>query len=218
MFVRSLLLGLTALTLSITACRKSEITSYRVPKEKDPQLPPAMGAPQPGSAPGGSMPMASGGAMANPAVPTAEGPGLTWTAPSNWKLKPAAAMRKATYAVPGEPGEAELSITAFPSDVGGEVANFNRWRGQVQLPSVSADALAASVTRMSANDLSFAVGDFSNPQAPAAGTQHIVGAIVPFAGATWFFKLSGSEAVVANVKPQFLEFLKTVKASAPVAP
>lgn len=214
MFFRYLFLGLTALTLSTTACRKSEIASYRVPKEKDPQLPPAMG---PRSAEGGA-PMASGSTMANTSVPTAEGPSLTWTAPSNWKLKPAAPMRKATYAVPGETGEAELSITAFPSDVGGEVANFNRWRGQVQLPAVAAEALATSITRLSANDLSFAVGDFSNPQAPATGAQHIVGAIVPFAGATWFFKLSGSDAVVANVKPQFLEFLKTVKASATTAP
>ena len=124
-------------------------------------------------------------------------------------------MRKATYGVPGGGGEAELSVTAFPNNVGGETANLNRWRGQLQLPPLSENELNASVTRFEANGLSFAVADFSNPQTPAAGPQHIIGAIVPFEGSTWFFKLSGADAVVAGAKPAFLEFLRGVKSAKP---
>jgi hypothetical protein len=127
-------------------------------------------------------------------------------------------MRKATYVVPGDDGEAEFSITAFPNDVGGEAANLNRWRGQVKLPPLADSELAALVTRFTANGLSFAVAAFSNPEAPAAGAQHILGAIVPFEGATWFFKLSGPDALVAKAKPAFLDFLQSVKPLAPAAP
>ena len=42
----------------------------------------------------------------------------------------------------------------------------------------------------------------------------IVGAIVPVNGATWFFKLMGPDATVSAAKPAFLEFLKTVRATA----
>jgi hypothetical protein len=217
MLARPVLFALAALLVLPAACRKAEIASYRVPKEKDPQLPFAGGSNPSAGAP--SAPSSGGGAMANTPVATADGPGLTWTAPAEWKLKPAAAMRKATYGVAGDGGEAELTITAFPNDVGGEIANFNRWRGQVRLPPLAENDFGASVTRFTANGLSFAVGDFANAQAPASGAQHIVGAIVPFAGSTWFFKLSGPDALVAGAKPAFLEFLKTVQPVAtPSAP
>jgi len=49
----------------------------------------------------------------------------------------------------------------------------------------------------------------------AAHPQRILGAIVPFNGGTWFFKLMGPDAVVAGAKPAFLEFLKTVHPTQP---
>jgi hypothetical protein len=38
----------------------------------------------------------------------------------------------------------------------------------------------------------------------------ILGAILPYKGETWFFKLMGPDALVAHEKPAFLEFLRTV--------
>lgn len=216
MFTRPLFFAFVLAALSFAGCRKAEITSYRVPKEKAAPAAPAGPTADTNSAPNSSAAATPG--MANTPVSTADGPGLTWTAPVTWTLKPAAAMRKATYSVPGAGGAAELSITAFPSDVGGEAANLNRWRGQVQLPALAETELAKSVTRLTANGLAIAVADFSNPQAPASAAQHIVGAIVPFEGSTWFFKLSGADAVVADAKPAFLEFLKSVKSATPAAP
>ena len=37
--------------------------------------------------------------MANTPVATASGPGLTWSAPSHWKAKPASAMRKGSFVI-----------------------------------------------------------------------------------------------------------------------
>jgi hypothetical protein len=197
---------LLALSLSLAACRPAKVESYRVPKEKDPEMPVAAAAS--GMAPSGATD-AGAGTMAGTNVDVAAGSGLAWTAAAGWQSKPASAMRKGSYAVPGEGGAAaDLSITAFPGDVGGELANLNRWRGQVQLPPLADADRAEAVTRFQQNGLDFALVDF------AGGQQRILGAIVSFGGDTWFFKLMGPDAVVGGAKPAFLEFLKTVKPSA----
>ena len=48
-----------------------------------------------------------------------------------------------------------------------------------------------------------------------ADAKRILGAMVPYAGATWFFKLIGPEALVAKEKATFMAFLDTVKPDAP---
>lgn len=209
-------LALAALTLSLAACRDQKVASYRVPKEKDPVMPAANA--DAATAPNAPMmPPAASGANANPnsnmaatAVPTASGAGLVWSAPAAWKTKPASAMRKGSYAVGDSGAEADLSITAFPGDVGGELANINRWRGQVSLPPLADADVAASVTRTKENGLAITIVDFAGT---GANAQRVLGAMVPFAGATWFFKLIGPDAVVAKAKPEFLAFVKTVQAA-----
>jgi hypothetical protein len=39
----------------------------------------------------------------------------------------------------------------------------------------------------------------------------VLGALVPHAGATWFFKLDGPDAVVAREKSAFIAFLQTLR-------
>lgn len=118
-------------------------------------------------------------------------------------------MRKGSFTIAGENGEAaDLSITAFPGAVGGELANLNRWRGQLSLPPVDERALDANVTRLRSNDLTFTIVDCSSTE---ASPRRILGAMTPYQGAMWFFKLTGPDTVVSAAKPSFLEFLKTVK-------
>jgi hypothetical protein len=192
-------------------CRKASVEAYRIPKEKDPEIAAASAPAASGS--NATAPSANGGSsMANTAVPTAEGAGLTWTAPAEWRQKPASAMRKGSFTIPGNGGEdGDLSITAFPGDVGGELANVNRWRGQVQLPPVTEADLASEVTRAEHDGLKFAIVDFT---ATGSNPHRILGAIVPFEGATWFFKLAGPDAVVGGAKTSFIAFLQTVKPAA----
>jgi hypothetical protein len=205
------LLNLVAAVL-LFGCRDAKVASYRVPAEKPEPLPPILtGAVD--SAASASAPAGASSSMANTAVPTATGESLTWTAPETWKAKPASAMRKGSYAVTGDGGEADLSITAFPGDVGGELANFNRWRNQLELPPLNENEMAEVVTRLDQNELHLAVVEFVNHK--GAKPQRIVGALVPYAGATWFFKLMGPEALVAREKPTFFAFLQTVKPAEP---
>jgi hypothetical protein len=202
---RLFIAGLTAATLLLTACGEEKVETYRVPKEKDPELPMAA-APDSGAQ--GSP--SAGSSMADTSVPVATGADLMWEAPPAWQRKPASAMRKATYSVPAASGEAELSITAFSGDTGGEFANVNRWRGQVGLAPLRPEDLDAAVHRLQGNGLTFTVVELV-PQGDA-DAKSILGAIVPFEGSTWFFKLTGPASAVEGAKPAFVEFLHTVKA------
>ena len=136
-------------------------------------------------------------------------PELRWTAPAHWQSKPASALRKATFVIPGAGGgtPAELAVTAFPGMVGGELANVNRWRAQLQLPPLDEAGLAAAITRLTAHDLPVAVVDFAGGP---DGSQRMLGAIVPHKDATWFFKLTGPEAAIGAEKSSFLTFLQSL--------
>jgi hypothetical protein len=195
---------LAATVALLASCRDAKVAAYRVPSEKPDPLPPILtGAAAP-----------SGGGMAAASVPTAQGPGLTWVAPEHWKPKPASAMRKGSYLVPGGNGaEADCSVTAFPGDVGGELANFNRWRNQLGLAPLPQKDMNELVARLEQNGLKFAVVEFVNRGSDKP--QRVIGALVPYEGATWFFKLTGPEELVAREKPAFFAFLQTVKPAAP---
>ena len=112
--------------------------------------------------------------MASTPVPTATGQPLVWNAPASWTPKPGSAMRKGSYAISGPEGAGDLSITAFPGDVGGNLANVNRWRGQLQLPPVA--DLTDAVQPLEANGLTLLVFDAANDGS------RILGAIVPRPG------------------------------------
>jgi hypothetical protein len=204
-----------ALPLVFAACRDPQVASYRIPKEKEPEIAPAAAHAHSGApAPASGDPPAPGmdKSMANTAVATASGPGLAWVPPGHWEARTSSAMRKGSYAIPGEGGvTGDFAITAFPGDVGGEVANVNRWRGQIQLPSISEEEVAGSITRLEHNGLEFAVVDIAST---GATPTRVLGAWVPYQGSTWFFKLTGPDALVAKEKAAFLEFLQTVKPSA----
>ena len=198
------------LVLGLTGCREAKITSYRAPKETLPVLPPAMTADT--AAATSSAAPALTGTMAGTVVPVASGVAeLKWTAPATWQSKPASSMRKATYAVVGDNGEAgDLSIVVLSGDGGGELSNLNRWRGQLQLNSDTAMEAEAEAAHFTANGLKFIVVDYAN--AKATPPSRLLGAIVPAGDATWFFKLTGPVALLEREKPAFLDFLKTVKA------
>jgi hypothetical protein len=196
---------LLTLLLALTACRDPKVEVYQIPKEPD--APPAQVAAEPPH-PG----MAGAGDMANTAVATAEGPSLVWTAPAHWRPKTGSTMRKGSYAIGPETGPAaDLAITAFPGNVGGDLANVNRWRAQLQVPPITDAELAGVLMPMEANGLKILVTDILG--GTADGPQRMLGAIVPFNGATWFFKLVGPDALVAAEKSSYLAMLQTVKAS-----
>jgi len=80
------------------------------------------------------------------------------------------------------------------------------------LPPLDEAGLPGAVASRSQNGLQFLVVDFAG--GPAGGPQRILGAIVPFADSTWFFKLTGPDTLVARSKADFLSFLQSIKPAA----
>lgn len=195
--------------LVLSGCRDREITAYRAPKDPVAAPPgPAEATELPADHPPVGNQAGGDTTMANATVPTGSD-SLTWTAPTHWTAKPVGPMRKGSYAITGDGAEADLSITAFPGDTGGLLANINRWRGQISLPPLASDQLEANLTHLDIGPLHVEVVDFVGT---ANGTPtRILGAVVPHGRETWFFKLLGPDPVVAREKAAFLEFLRTVR-------
>lgn len=169
------------------ACRASDdIQVYTVPKEHPP----------------GQLAQAQPPAAA-PDIPVNSAP-IRWSTPSSWRELPADGIRKGSFAVEGENGgQAQVSITSFPGNVGGVLANVNRWRSEVVLPPIGQEELSSKPVT---------VDGFEGKLFDIAGASaRTVVAMIPRHGASWFFKLRGDSATVAAAKPAFLEFLKSVR-------
>lgn len=127
-----------------------------------------------------------------------------WDVPKNWEEGPASSVRRASYVVKGENGQAvDIAVTVFPGDVGGMGANINRWRGQLGL----AAGEQTTSTALDVNGQSATLVDLKNE---ATGKRMLV-ATVPNAGNSWFFKMNGDAALVEAQKEAFLDFVKSVK-------
>lgn len=204
MLVRRTLPALIALTVALGGCKKPEVQSYRVAKE----TPPPAGTPAV-NAPAANTPAPAATPMSGTPVPTASGAALAWTAPAHWTAKDPGGMRKGSYTVKGTGGDGDMSIMAFPGDVGGDLANINRWRGQIGLGPIAEAELASTTQHLDRNGLHITLAVVNG-----AGAQGILGAIVPHGDATWFFKLTGPAALVAKEQAAFTAFLDTVKPGA----
>jgi len=192
----TMITALAVLTL-LAACRDPQVESYRVPKESPPPVPALSGATN-------DTPAAD---MASTTVPTGSEK-FSWTAPTHWTAKPTGAMRKGSYAITGAEGEADLSITAFPGDTGGLLANINRWRGQISLPPQSTAQLEGELQHLDSGPLHFDIVDIAGT-ANGAPTR-IIGAVLARPEETWFFKFMGPDALVAREKAAFIAFVQSV--------
>jgi len=182
-------LGLSFVALlALTACDQAAVKSYTIPKEQ----------PVVTSEPAEPNPMRPLPGMAEQAAAAGE---LQYTVPAGWRELPASGIRKATLQIE----DAELSVLVFPGDVGGELANINRWREQIGLAAVEKSALATITRALTISQHPASYVDLIGPE------KSIKGAILPFHGRTWFFKLLGpSDSVQAN-EAGLLEFLDSVQ-------
>jgi hypothetical protein len=154
-------------------------------------------------------------APATAAVPAAAAPvgdgSLSWQVPAGWALVPAtSSMRYATFSVANADGaKAEMAVTHFPGDVGGDLENVNRWRQQVGLPPVDAAGLTAIVSKLTVGSKTISLIDITGPQ------NRLVAGWTRHGSDTWFFKLTGPDALVGVEKAKFTVFLESVRFNKP---
>jgi hypothetical protein len=106
---------------------------------------------------------------------------------------------------------ADFSIIALPGPAGGALANVNRWRGQINLPPLSATELAASTAVIKSDHHEFQVFDMISEEPILEGDHRarVIAAILENDGKTWFFKLSGEDTAVAAEKTAFVGLLES---------
>ena len=154
-------------------------------------------------APAEAMPAAPGAPATEVPVADAGKPRIKWEVPDNWKTVPATSMRYASFAVAGQNGEtADISISVFPGEAGGDFQNVNRWRGQIGLePVEDIKPLVVPVTGKS--------GDISSVD--MNGTKgRILAGWTRINGNTWFFKVTGPDQLTAGEKEKFVKFLQSI--------
>ena len=131
-------------------------------------------------------------------------PEISYEVPTGWVALTPSGIRKVNLKVDSNDGSAEVTVLTFPGDVGGTLANINRWREQVGLNPATSESM----------------DEFSEPLTIAnhpalyvrleGAEKSILGAILPFHGNTWFFKMLGDTPVVLANDKAMREFLGSI--------
>ncbi len=182
---------IAVLCLCLAACGDSDINEYQMVKDTEAkqqaQKPDAETTTEPAPAPT---------QQTSPTVATSDlnAPGdVAWTAPEAWKQEQAGGMRLASYKIPHDGGDGDLSVISLGGDGGGMLANINRWRNQVGLDPIGPDAIAAHVKEVKSAVGTFTAMTLVNDSSP---NKAICGAVLTGKGFTLFVKLTASKACV----------------------
>jgi hypothetical protein len=143
-----------------------------------------------------------------PAPPTPKA-SLQWSLPKGWsESQGGGTMRFATFKAPYA-GKLEATVVVLPGPAGGELANVNRWRGQIGLQMLDEAGLTKARTVLKTKAGPLNVYDFTSEG--QAKSRMVAGYISTPDGNTWFLKLTGDADPVAKAKPDFLTILGSVR-------
>lgn len=149
-------------------------------------------------------------AMAAPAGGTDGKP--AWTVPTGWQEVPGGQFLVAKFVVTGEGNtRAEINVSMSSGDGGGLAPNVNRWRGQLGLSQVSATEITSSVRKVQAGGSELSYVELSGTDLNTGRPALVLGAMVPRAGHTWFYKLAGDRQLVESQTTRFTTFVETVR-------
>ena len=197
-FSRSWAAALSAALLAL-ACRREEIAHTTVPKgESGISLTQSIAPP--------AAPAAGAGDV--PAPPAPDGASaLKWTLPKGWSQAMTGGMRYATLK-PSVAGRVDASVVVLPGPAGGELANVNRWRGQIGLDPIDESALAGARKVLTTKAGPVSVFDF---QSEGQNRTRVIAGLTTSRGNTWFVKLTGDAAPVAAARADFVHLLESLR-------
>ena len=181
------MLFLATTSALLIGCGKEEIKVYSVPKETAPVA-------QPPEAQVGNSPHQD----SHP---------VHWTTPSGWKELAPTERRVGNFLVTKGEKKVEISIIPFSGRAGTELANVNRWRGEIGLDPIAESEISGQPVAIGgANGKLY---DFSGSES------NTVAAILEKNGTSWFFKMRGDKEIVSQNKPTFVEFLNSISFDPP---
>ena len=132
---------------------------------------------------------------AQPEMPRASDSRFPWAVPEAWVFdETPRQMRIATYMAPTDTGQQEVAVTRFPGRVGGELANINRWRGQMGLAPITQGELEDQLERFSAEGYDGYQVRIDSDR----GVMLAAGVFDESANQTWFVRATISEESTAD--------------------
>ncbi len=133
-----------------------------------------------------------------------------WPAPTGWQELAPGQMVMAAYKATKGAGTADITVSSFPGDVGGLLANVNRWRGQVQAAPITEADLAKEVKSIELESGARAsVVDVAGTNPKNGKPGRLYGLVVPRGGKTWFYKMVGDAEAVAAETESLARFAAT---------
>ena len=185
---------LTAAAL-VSGCEEPKTRVYSVPKETPPSAPSVQQAttlPNPSPSASASQP---------PSVATP-----SWHVPAGWVASENQhSLRVATFSAGAPDAGIEIIVSQFPGDVGGLLANVNRWRQQIGLAPLTEEQLPQEVA-------AFENGAFDGHVMRLKGTdQHMLAASIydNAADRTWFVKATAAPSIADQHEQAFFEFARS---------
>lgn len=137
-------------------------------------------------------------------APVAETP-PTWSVPAGWQAGPVQpGPRVASFTVSDGEARAEVAVTSFSGEVGGLLANLNRWRQQLGLAAVS-DLAESPVTALTVDGAQASLIELE-----AAGHRMLV-VYLGLGDRTWVFKMLGDGPLIAAQRDAFLAFVTSTE-------
>ena len=186
--ISTITLSLSAVVLLSSGCGKEQVRVYTAPKDEVPQQQRAQAEP--------------------PARASRPRPQLEYQLPPTWKQIPASEISLASFKVEGSAEqEANVSVTQLTNLEGKDAEIVNMWRQQVGLEPLNRDEALKQFQQVEVGGRKGNLFEISSQAEPLK----IITVVVHEPEGSWFYKLSGDTPVVDKEKPQFLEFLKTIK-------
>jgi hypothetical protein len=138
-----------------------------------------------------------------------------WVMPPDWQEVPPSEFLVAKFSIAGADGAvAQVNVSSLAGEGGSLLANVNRWRGQLGLPPVTEeDEFSKMVSPIEVANGHAQIVDFTGTDSKTGKPARLVGAVVPQNGQTWFYKLMGDEAIVAQQKDAFIKFIQSANYS-----
>ena len=175
--------------MAFVGCHRDEVQVYQVAKETSVQ-PVAASADNDGGANGT--------------------PRLQWKTPAGWQEGQPNQVRLASFRIIGKDKRmADVSVVPLGGAAGTDLANVNRWREQVGLQPITEEQVYKAGEKVDIGGQAGVLFDQAGKDSKGDKAR-ILAALLRRDGVSWFFKMTGDDELVAQQKPTFVEFLKSV--------
>jgi hypothetical protein len=158
----------------------------------------------------GQTASAAGPPMASKAAPSRSQ--LQYTVPNGWLENPnPRSPRVAAFQVAEGSQLAEVTVIPLPGPAGGLLSNVNRWREQIGLGPTTAEELSKELRTIEVAGSAAQAVHLVGPESAGTQRQGILGVILIRPDQTWFIKMQGPAALVAQQNSAFEAFVTSVR-------